>query len=142
MRSQQFSGYPWLPKAALACTATAGLALLLAPSELLWWLINFAGVASFILFGSAAVIVPGPGMVHPARRYVLHVRLSRWAVALALIHALAIPLIDSSIWLYATRSIPLDILLGLIALAALLAAAGMREPLIGAAALAAARPAH
>ncbi len=117
-----------LAAAGLGLVGLACLGLLLSPSEPVWWLINLAGASAFVLLATSSVAVPGAGAQHPARSYVRHARLGRWAVGSALLHALAIPVFDSSIWLYARRESPVDILAGVLALVALTVTAAMREP--------------
>jgi predicted CXXCH cytochrome family protein len=118
----------WVPTLVLIAVASAGLLLLIRATEVPWWAIDLAGVLSFALIAAAATLKPGSG-THPVSRFRLHVRLGRWAAVLALLHAAVIPIVDTTIWLDATVSMPVYLIAGLIALPVLLATALVREPI-------------
>lgn len=119
------SGLPVKSKVAMAGLILMGSAmplLLLRPGELAWWVINLAGWAALLLLCASAAVPPA------GLRLNLHASLGRWALGLALLHAVAIPAIDSTIWRYADVSMPGEILVGVLALILLLVVILMREP--------------
>jgi hypothetical protein len=106
-----------------ALLAPAILALVFTPTDPWWWLVRLPGMLALLLAGLAFII-------HPASVGPPWHRLFGWFALVATgLHVLSVSVFEPPFWRWLDWSLPIDILCGLVAALALLAAFAVRRSL-------------
>jgi hypothetical protein len=107
----------------IALLAAALLALVLVPTDPWWWLIRLPGMLALLLAGLTLLIPPAPGGSP------WHRRLGYFAIVAASLHVLSVAAFEPSFWRWFDWGLPIEIICGLVAALALLAALAVRRSL-------------
>lgn len=105
----------------LTMLAASVLALSLLPTELAWWPVRIAGSLALILAAAALLLQPSPKW--PA----LHRLLGTLAIVAVSVHVLWVATFEPAFWRWLTPSIPIEIILGLVAALGLFATLVVRR---------------
>lgn len=106
-----------------ALLSAALFALLLVPTDPWWWLIRLPGMLALILAGLTLLLPPAPGGSPWHRRF------GHFTIVAASLHVLSVAAFEPSFWRWFDWGLPIEILCGLVAALALLAALAVRRSL-------------
>ena len=106
-----------------ALLAAAVLALALLPTDAGWWLVRIPGILALLLAALALLVQPAPG--GPP----WHRLLGSFAIVALSLHVLAVAAFEPSFWRWLDRTLPVEIICGLVAALALFATLAVRRSL-------------